>query len=919
MGISSLVAGAGGLIAISLLVFVAMLVEATPALGLLVPGQTLVIGAAFLAARQGWPFWWLLAAATLGGAAGDSVSYWLGRRYGMGLLERLPRRLRPGLGTLEKTHRLMGRHGAKVILIGRFQPVTRSFGPFLAGVARMPVLRFSLANVASSIAISTLLVGAGYLAGLGFAQATRYLGIGLLWAFLAAVALFGTYWLATRKMALVRRGTLTAALLASIGIPSFLELGHEIGRRHFFVLWEERAWEAIAPLIPQGLHATMWGIAWAGNLYVLAGAGLLLFLRLAALRRWRDAYMALAIGPITAGLALLAKAVVPRTPPLSDPPFAPFGSFPSDGAALLPPLAVFVAWILLRDRRRGAVVQSLLAFLGMAVVTVTVAPFLAGQAWPTDILGGWFLGASIFGLAYLARRTLDTLTHPTPPRRTRVLLDAWERWTQRPGTRRAGLFLHRHLFERSTALWALVFLGAAFSVASYWTQPLGIDANRYAVMGESFRETGTFLMPWGDVYSPGEGTQYSHHYPPLYPVVLSLFFRAFGFSPSTVHLAAVALALLSMGVTYLCSRDLYGHRKALVATAVVAIAPAIIQNTGKGYSESLVLLLFVATLWAILKSLERPAFIVPAGLLAGLSYLTKSSMGYFFIIAGLGGLAWRLWWKGLRVLRDRYYLAAIALFGTAVVGWAWRNWHLFGSWETSGHLTAAYRFALQSPLAWFLRSILTFGFMLVMGYFLYLGLLPWLPRFIRFPKLQTEHDSGLWLAIGLPLVLTAVIDAALWMYEGEFFFNNVRYVSFVIVPLVWLIMRNTPWDRGAKTAAALSFAILLGITLGMAAVPSHPAPVEASATLGRLVAEGDFVVFVGYSDVYRFYFDATQDGVRQMEVRVLEADEVAAAHPDWVVADGPVDFSDQGYEVAAAFRPSASPRAEPLSIWRPAA
>lgn len=915
-GAELLTQGTVGLVLACLVIFFAMLLEALPAIGLLIPGQTLVVGTAFLAAEAGVPPWWLVGAAAAGGATGDFASYWAGRRYGPALLLRLPKRLRPGTERIEKNRTLMGHHGIKVVLLGRFQPITRSFGPFFAGVARMPITAFSLANVASSLAMSALLVGAGYLAGLGFRHATAYLGYGLLWGFLGAIALFALYWAVTSKLRLVRRGTLTAMLLACVGIPSFLELAHEIGRRHFFVLWEERLWTQVEPLIPWDLHEAMWSIAWAGNIYVVGAAGMILFLALAMLRRWRDAYMALAIGPVTAGLALLATAVVQRAAPYHDPPFAPFGSFPSHGAALFPPLVAFVAWLAFRERTRGPLVSAVLAVAAAIVVTVTVAPFFAGQAWPTDILGGWLLGASIFGLAYVGHRLIDTLTSQAPTPRTTRFLDAWSRWTVRPRVRRLGAFLHGHIFERPTALVALIAFGVAATIASYWTQPLGIDANRYAVMGESFRLTQTFTMPWGDVYSPGTGPQPSHHYPPLYPMVLAAFFAVFGFQAATVHLAAVCLALLAMLVTYACSRDLYGHRKALVATAVVAIAPAVIQNTGKGYSESLVLGLFVATLWAILKSLERPGFIVPAGALAALSYLTKSSMGYFFIIAGLGGLAWRLYWKGFKVLRDKYYAAAIALFGSAVLAWAWRNWRLFQSWETSDHLTAAYQFAFHAPLTWLLRSTLTFGFMLVMGYFLFLGLLPWLPRFIRFPKLETEHDSGLWLSIGLPLILTAVIDAALWMYEGPFFFNNVRYVSFVIVPLAWLILRNVPWDRASKVAATMSLLILLGISIGFVATPHHPAAVGASHALGALVGEGDSVAFVGITDVYRFYFDATKNGDRQVVVTLDDESTAGARNPDWIVAQPPGNFASDGYQLVSTHRPDASPGAHAIAIWR---
>lgn len=739
--------------------------------------------------------------------------------------------------------------------------------------------------------------------------------VALPWLLLAGAGIGTISWLVTKQFALVRRSTMTAFVLAALGLSLFLVLARHIAGGSVIRTWDQDLWNATAPLVTPDAQTAWAFVALPGNLYAVAAAGLLLFLYLAARHRWRDAYMALVLGPVNTGLCLLATVVVPRPPPLQAAPFATFGTFPDPGAATLGPLVAFVAWILVRGRPRTPAVSSALWAAGGAVAVVNVAAFLAGHAWATDIVAGWLMGASLLGLAFMARRAYDAVTHATPPAKTQVLLRLYARLASHPRLQALGTVLHRHLYERPTALWVLLALGVGSAVASYWTHPLGMDAPRYAVMGESFRQTGTFLMPWGGIYTPGEGPQYSHHYPPLYPVVLSLFFRVFGFSHATVHLAAITLYLASLLVTYACTRNLYGHRKGLVAAAVVAVAPAILQNTAKGYSESLVLLLFVATLWAILKSLERPRFIVLAGLLAGVSYLTKSSMGYFFIVAGLGGLAWRLYWKGWKVLKDKWYLLAILCFGCFVLLWAWRNWRLFGSFDTSAHLSASYATAFGDPWMWALRTILTFGFMLVMGYLVYLGLLPWLPRMARFPKLATEHDSGLWLAVGLPILLTAMIDSALWMHERHFFFNNLRYVSFVIVPLTWLILRNAPWDRTSKFAATVSLAVLVGLAALLMATPNFTAPVHSSQQLGTLVDDGDLVAFVGVEDVYRYYIDATAGGTRDVSIAMLQADG-DPGDADWIVVDGTASFTQHGYEPVAV-APRQRDGAPAITIWGP--
>src|SRR5207249_2886917 len=94
--------------------------------------------------------------------------------------------------------------------------------------------------------------------------------------------------------------------------------------------------------------------------------------------------------------------------------------------------------------------------------------------------------------------------------------------------------------------------------------------------------------------------------------------------------------------------------------------------------------LFTLTLLGILKSLQSEPYILVAGLGAGLAYLTRSSIGPFFVVAGLAGLAWRFHYQKWRALANGWYLGAIALFAAPVLWWANRNVTTFGgypAWE----------------------------------------------------------------------------------------------------------------------------------------------------------------------------------------------------------------------------------------------
>ncbi len=662
--------------------------------------------------------------------------------------------------------------------------------------------------------------------------------------FLAVAACAAVVLFLPRRPALRRLSFLCAA--AALGFWAFLDLGLDGAVRGWErTLLSDLRWGGLDGL-NHLLQVAAFSLLLSGSLVLAAWP--------MARGRWSEGITALVAGPGLGGAVAAAKLAFPRTAPVPHPFFGgPLGT-PDDVATLALGLALLVPWLVWRLRPSSTRVGLILLVpAGFAVGAVAL---VAGTAWPGDVVAGWLLALAWVPLVFVGEALVLALASGTGP-------------LGRLGER-LGRVADRIVANGSSWLWGLVAVGTALRVASFWWTPLGVDAFPYAVMGKSFLATGSFTMPWGDVHTYLTAPAPSHHYPPLYPVLLAGVYKVLGFGRDATHLAGIALGLAAVAVTYLCSRDLYGKGKALVPTAAIAVSPLFIQNTGQAYSENLVLLLFVLTLWAILKSLTRPWFIVAAGLLAGLGYLTKSSMGYFFIIAGLGGLAWRLYWKGWKVLRDPAYVTAIVLFGAVVGSWALRNWLLFGSWETSAHLGAAYAAAFHDPLHWLLLSLIAFTFYATAGYLLYLALLPVFPTLARTPKLASEHDSGLWLALGLPLLLTGLIDGALWLVEGEFFLNNARYIGFVAIPAAWLLVRHADLGkRSVRVGAVLAFTILLAGALWFGK-PTVSNVELSSDELAAQMMPGDSVGFVDMNNhlAYRYFFELTQDGTRDVRVQL---------------------------------------------------
>jgi len=166
------------------------------------------------------------------------------------------------------------------------------------------------------------------------------------------------------------------------------------------------------------------------------------------------------------------------------------------------------------------------------------------------------------------------------------------------------------------------------------------DGLLYQQMGQSFLQNHEFIID-------GEYTQ---HLGPIYPMYLSVFYA---FLP--VHLgtqvAVEIIFILSVILVFAVTRKLYGTSPALITTALVATFPTYLFATSRNYSEPLMLMMYTLTIYFIMESLnpEKANRIILAGLCAGIGFLTKSGIGYFFLITGVAGFLWRFYYMKWRV------------------------------------------------------------------------------------------------------------------------------------------------------------------------------------------------------------------------------------------------------------------------------
>ncbi len=105
----------------------------------------------------------------LGATISDNVVYWIGRRGGRPLLNRiLKTRLLSFLldaRSLGRVERYFEKHGGKTVFVGRFGPGLRSMTPLFAGVSQMKYRQFLPYNLAAVVVWSIAYGAIGYVFG----------------------------------------------------------------------------------------------------------------------------------------------------------------------------------------------------------------------------------------------------------------------------------------------------------------------------------------------------------------------------------------------------------------------------------------------------------------------------------------------------------------------------------------------------------------------------------------------------------------------------------------------------------------------------------------------------------------------------------------------------------------------------------
>ncbi len=140
----------------------------------------------------------IVLAGLLGTMVGSWVAYGVGRGGRLELLERHGARFHMGPAQVQRADRWFQRHGELAVLFGRVIPVVRAFVSLPAGIAKMPLGRFTVFSLIGAVPWVLGLAVAGHALGTDWRTVRRVFEY-LDYVVLALIVLGACYWIARRR------------------------------------------------------------------------------------------------------------------------------------------------------------------------------------------------------------------------------------------------------------------------------------------------------------------------------------------------------------------------------------------------------------------------------------------------------------------------------------------------------------------------------------------------------------------------------------------------------------------------------------------------------------------------------------------------------------------------------------------------
>lgn len=409
-------------------------------IGLVVPGETVMTLGGAVAGQGVIDPYLLVAIAWVAAWAGDTTSFFLGRRLGRGFVLTHGPRFGIGRERFERVEDYFERHGGKTIFVGRFIGLVRALAPFIAGSSGMRYRAFVPFSVLGTGIWSSLHIVIGYLFSRSIDTAAEYAGKGifllgtLIVVVVGSVLLFRHFRVAENRRQAVRRldshaatrwlpalarryrpqlrflwnrvtpggtfGLEFTSMMAALAVALFVLVAYAValGGDPGPTPGDRTAAEIAESLRSGWLTALAKAVTALGSGAFAWALALVCAALLAARRRWSE------IAVVLGGMALISIGVHELKPEIGRP--RPEGGLVEAGGLSYPSghsaHAVIFLWLALTvvlRLRPGMARATAVIVAGLALtIAIGLSRVYLGVHYMSDVSGGWALGVAAFSL-----------------------------------------------------------------------------------------------------------------------------------------------------------------------------------------------------------------------------------------------------------------------------------------------------------------------------------------------------------------------------------------------------------------------------------------------------------------------------------------------------------------------------------------
>jgi len=318
------------------------------------------------------------------------------------------------------------------------------------------------------------------------------------------------------------------------------------------------------------------------------------------------------------------------------------------------------------------------------------------------------------------------------------------------------------------------------------------------------------------------------YYPPLYDIITTGFYHAFGVSAASARMTAVLFSLFSIWITFEFARLAYNPRIAFVSSVLLGVMPGIFWLSRVTMLETMLIFFFTVTLFFFFNWLRKNSdkALILGFLALGIGFLAK----YQVLVSGIVMIVSSLWLgkNKLKTLFTKFLLVPLIAVAV-VVPWLVVLYYANGA-NNFGQLFYAIQEGGQDRAQ-------------------YSGRFP-LPIFYLIEITWPFNDIPVH-PISLPLYVLGLLGLSLYAWrrkpEDKFFLSwfLVVYVFFTLIP-------NKQWRYVTPVfpVLAISAASFIFFTYGKLAQAWKREGLHLSKKRILQIAAGILVIFVASSVVY---------------------------------------------------------------------